>query len=223
MTPGRLRPLQRLAKGVAVAACLLATAVQAEIPNIRPVARDLFIPATRWDHRDGSADWTRAAMSAFAAYDSGLEDMVPANIDTFCPGYRSNDARLRRAFWVGLMSNLSKIESNQNPQAVGGGGKWFGLMQISPATAAHHRCEARSGDALLNPEANVACAARIFTTSIRNDGAIRLRDWGPMHNGAKVAEMAAWTREQSYCQQVMATSPRPMARPEQTIVMASAN
>ena len=118
------------------------------------------------------------------------------------------------------MSALAKYESTYRPDAVGGGGQWFGLLQIYPPTARHFGCLARDGEALKDPVANLGCAARIMATTVRRDNAIAIRDgrwrgvaadWGPMTDPAKIAEMSAWTRRQSYC--VPLRTLRPMARP----------
>ena len=69
---------------------------------------------------------------------------------------------MRRAFWVGMMSALSKHESTYNTRAVGGGDLWYGLLQIYPDTARRYGCRARKGEALNNPVENLSCAARIM-------------------------------------------------------------
>jgi hypothetical protein len=94
------------------------------------MARTAIIPDARWDHRAGSQSWTVAAMSALRTHGTRLENTVPRDISTWCPAYESNPPELRRAFWVGLMSALAKHESTYRPRAVGGGNRWFGVMQI---------------------------------------------------------------------------------------------
>ena len=188
--------------------------------SLRPVARPI-LPDTRWDHRADAEDWTRAVLSALNSQRNDLSDIVPADIGEWCPAYAQNSESQRDAFWVGMISALARYESRHDPRAVGGGGQWFGLLQISPATAAHYGCAARSGDALLDAEANLSCGARIMTATVRRDRAVALHDgrwrgvaadWGPMTDAAKRAEMAAWTREQDYCR-IVVPQQRPMARP----------
>ena len=199
--------------------------VETRTPAVRPLARPAYLlPDARWDHRAGSDTWTRAAMSALADHGQSLERMVPADIDTWCPGYRQAGPVQRRAFWVGMMSALAKHESTWNPRAVGGGGRWYGLLQIYPSTARLYGCRARSGEALQNPAANLSCAIRIMAVTVARDNAIAVNDgrwrgvaadWGPMTNRGKIAEMAAWTRGQDYCAAPTAVmaSLRPEARP----------
>lgn len=195
---------------------------QATASTLRPAARDDYLPKARWDFKNGSEIWTRAAMVAVGEQGSGLTDVIPRDISTWCPAYAQNSETMREAFWVGIMSSLSKYESTYNPKAVGGGGRWFGLLQIYPDTARRYGCRATTGEALKNPADNLSCAARIMAVTVSRDRAVALHDgrwrgvaadWGPMTNDNKIAEMAAWTSKQDYCQP-QANSIRPQARPE---------
>lgn len=198
--------------------------VNAGPPPVRPPLRAGYLPEARWDFRRDARLWTRAAMSALAAHGRGLETVVPRDIETWCPGYAANPPPLRRAFWVGMMSALAKHESTWRPHAVGGGGLWYGLLQIYPDTARRYGCRARTGRALTDPEDNLSCAVRIMAVTVGRDRAVALNDgrwrgvaadWGPMTDRAKIAEMAAWTRARPYCEITAAVtaSPRPRMRP----------
>jgi hypothetical protein len=191
---------------------------------IRPLAREDRLPEARWDGRAGTESWTRAAWDGLRDASRDITDVIPRDIATWCPGYVQNDSYERRAFWVGLMSALARHESTYNPRAVGGGGQWYGLLQIYPPTADHFGCDAQSGSELQDPEANLACAARIMSVTVARDNAVALHDgrwqgvaadWGPFTSEAKREDMAAWTREQDYCQLDLAVrvAPRPPARP----------
>jgi hypothetical protein len=89
--------------------------------TVRPPVRSAYVPRTRWQYMEGHTLWTRAAMSALKEHGSPLVEMVPRDIDNWCPAYTSNDDQKRRAFWVGYMSALAKHESTYKPWAVGGG------------------------------------------------------------------------------------------------------
>ena len=104
-----------------------------------------FIPTTRWDHRAEAPLCTNAALCALTSHGAPLVRTVADDIAQWCPGYGSAPPALRRAFWVGFLSALAKYESTWKPTAVGGGGKWYGLLQILPATARGYDCRARSG------------------------------------------------------------------------------
>ena len=187
---------------------------------VRPPARTAEIPRTRWQHMAGHSLWTRAALSALKDHGSPLVEMVPRDIALWCPAYATNNDDQRRAFWVGYMSALAKHESTYKPWAVGGGGRWFGLLQILPATAQGYKCNVGTGEALKSGAANLSCGLRIMTHTVTRDGVIhgydgRWRgvsaDWGPMRDPAKRADMANWLKRQNYCKPVNALRPR--ARP----------
>ncbi len=187
---------------------------------LRAPARDGAVPQTRWTHMPGAMVWNRAALSALKGHGRPLTQMVPGDIDDWCPYYAQADEAQRRGFWLGFMSALAKYESTYKPKAVGGGGKWFGLLQILPATARGYGCAAGSGTALKDGAANLSCAVRIMAVTVPRDGVIAQRDgqfggvaadWGPMRSGAKRAEMASWLKRQPYCQKPQDT--RPQLRP----------
>lgn len=159
------------------------------------------LPATRWDHRPEAASWTEATLAALKGYGADLVTMVPEDIDFYCPSYATADTEDREAFWVGLFSALAYHESTWNPKAVGGGGLWYGLVQIDPRSARWFGCEAKSGSALKDGAANLRCGVRIAAKQVPARGTVSrgMRDWGPFHNASKRAEMASFTREQTYC------------------------
>ncbi len=182
---------------------------------LRPPVRSANVPRTRWEHMDGNKVWTRAALSALKAHGKPLVDMVPGDIDLWCPSYRTAPDANRRAFWVGFLSALAKYESTYKPWAVGGGGRWFGLLQILPGTARSYKCNVGTGEALKNGAANLSCAVRIMAHTVPRDGVIHgsggrgvAADWGPMRSAAKRAEMARWLKQQNYCKPLNATRPR---------------
>lgn len=175
-------------------------------PSKPQVSSAGFRPVMRWDHRPEAAAWTRASMAAMAGHGHSLAAVTPRDIATWCPAYPENDQTERSMFWVGLLSALAKHESTWNPKAVGGGGRWFGLVQIAPATARGYGCEARSGAALQNGAANLSCAIRIMNHTVPRDGVVAANrggvaaDWGPFVSAKKRADIAGWTSAQSYCQ-----------------------
>lgn len=188
--------------------------------DLRPPVRDPGVPLTRWTHQPGHMVWNRAALSALKSHGRPLTDMVPADIHTWCPRYPQASDPDRRAFWLGFMSALAKYESTYKPRAVGGGGKWYGLLQILPATARGYKCHAGTGEALKNGAANLSCAVRIMAVTVPRDGVVHGKDrrwrgvsadWGPMRSPSKRAEMSGWLRRQNYC--ALPGVIRPKARP----------
>jgi hypothetical protein len=164
------------------------------------------LPPMRWDMRKDSAELTRAALLALDTHGTPLTVVVPSDIERWCPAYPEADEADRAAFWSGLLSALAKHESTWNPKAVGGGGRWFGLVQISPGTARGYGCEAKSGQALLDGEKNLSCAIRILSTTVPRDGVVAAggggiaADWGPFISSTKRKDMREWVSNQSYCQ-----------------------
>lgn len=157
--------------------------------------------AMRWDHRNEASVWTMSTMQAVAA--TRLTQIVPRDIGAFCPGYVKGSPHDRAAFWTGLLSAIAKHESTWNPRASGGGGRYLGLMQISPATWGNYRCSGNMRDG----SDNLACAVRIMSRQVARDGVVGAggrggvaRDWGPMKKSGKRGEIAAWTKRQVYCQ-----------------------
>ncbi len=155
----------------------------------------------RWDHRPEAPLWTEATLTALRSDSAGLPSLTPSDITAYCPGYPEADADQRAAFWAGLLSALAKHESTWNPAAVGGGGRWFGLVQIDPRTAQGYGCAAKSGNALKDGASNLRCAVRIATAQVAKRGTVSrgMLDWGPFHSEGKRAEMRAWTSQQPYC------------------------
>jgi hypothetical protein len=173
-----------------------------------PVDEMSFVaPPMQWDHHPEAEEWTESTLVALSTKDPLLSERVPADIADWCPAYPEAPVEARRAFWAGLLSAVARYESTWNPKASGGGGRWIGLMQISPRSANYYGCDATSPGALKDGEANLACAVEIMSTQVAKDGLVAGegnrgvgRDWMPLRNEAKRAEMAAWTRAQPYCQ-----------------------
>ncbi|MFD2738551.1 transglycosylase SLT domain-containing protein [Sulfitobacter aestuarii] len=193
-------------------------AAKMQLAALRPEARPASLPRTRWQHKPGHAVWTRTALSALKSHGRPLVELVPEDIDFWCPAYATAGDTQRRAFWVGFLSALAKHESTYKARAVGGGGKWFGLLQILPGTARGYKCNVGSGAALQNGAANLSCALRIMAVTVPRDGVIYApgwrgvaADWGPLRNPRKRVDMANWLKRQSYCKPLDATRPR--ARP----------
>jgi len=187
-------------------------------PRPRPVADP--IPVTRWDFRPEGEDWSRASLTALKSHGRRLVDYTPRDVRRWCPGYPRASGTERRAFWVGFLSALAKYESTWKPRAVGGGGLWYGLLQILPSTARQYGCAAGTGEALKDGAANLSCAIRIMARTVPRDGVIHARqprwsgvsaDWGPMRSAEKRQDMRRWLRSQEYCQ--IGVSPRPQPRP----------
>jgi hypothetical protein len=191
-----------------------------DVKGLRAPAREANVPNTRWTHQPDHLLWNRSALSALKSHGKPLVDMVPRDIETWCPYYPDANDADRRAFWLGFMSALAKFESTYKPNAVGGGGKWYGLLQILPATARGYKCNVGTGEALKNGAANLSCAVRIMAFTVPRDGVVHAKDkrwrgvsadWGPMRSPSKRADIAGWLNRQPYC--TARGSIRPRIRP----------
>jgi hypothetical protein len=178
-----------------------------QVPDLTAYLPAGLQPAMHWDARPEATTWTSRTLTAVAARDRELAATVPEDIATYCPGYAKAPMGHRRAFWAGLLSATAKYESGHNPKASGGGGRYIGLMQISPRTAQHYGCAADSSSKLKDGGANLECAVQIIAPNVALDGMVAgsgnrgiARDWGPFKKKSVRAEIAAWTSSQSYCQ-----------------------
>ena len=199
--------MRRTALLILALACLsLAACAEVKLPDLSGILPSAALPAMRWDNRPEAANWTRAAYAAVASHDAQLALTVPKDIALFCPDYPKASLSDRRAFWVALMSSTAKHESGFNPAASGGGGRYVGLMQISPQTARQYDCAASTSKGLKDGAANLQCAVKVFAPHVAEDGMVAgngnrgiARDWGPFHNQSSRHEIASWTSAQNYC------------------------
>ena len=169
------------------------------------VSRAVANPVALWGHRPEARDWTAASLAALDRHGAALVHTVPADIDTYCPGYRTGGPEARKAFWVNFLSALAEHESTWRPDAAGGGGQWLGLLQISPQTARGYGCKAQSAAALKDGEQNLSCAIRIMSVTVPRDGVISQNmrgvaaDWGPFRQPGKRSAIQSATRAPAYC------------------------
>ncbi len=187
------------------AVALLALVIPTSCSSIEARTEAPDLPVARWDFRPEGREWTEASAAALASHGRPLLDIVPQDIDAWCPGYDTANEAERKQFWIGLLSALAKHESTWRPEAAGGGGKWFGLLQIAPATARGYGCQAQTAEALKDGAANLSCAIRIMAVTVPRDGVVSegmrgvAADWGPFHQSSKREEMRSWVRSQPYC------------------------
>jgi hypothetical protein len=189
--------------------------------SLRPVTRDSWaVPALRWDGHPRGARWTSAVMAALRGHGAPLLEVVPRDIAAWCPAYPTADRGQRAAFWAGLISTLAWHESTHRPEAVGGDGRWFGLVQIAPPTARYRNCEVGTGQALLSGPANLRCGVRIMAVTVPRDRVVAegmrgvAADWGPFHSRRKREDMRNWVRSQAYCVAPPSRALRPVMRPD---------
>ena len=158
-------------------------------------------PAMRWGEEN--AEWTEAALAALTSEGVTLLSTVPTDVMQFCPAYATQTRENRAAFWAGLVSAVAHHDG------VAQGGRRLGLLRISRPAAQENGC----GGSMENGADNLRCAVRIMAREVARDGAIAggtetaggrgwrglARSWVPLRSSAGRAEVANWTRRQSYC------------------------
>jgi hypothetical protein len=189
-----------------LAAASLALAACQPVVSVDEAAAASPEVVARWDHRAESEVWNAAMMQALQTEARTLIEVEPRDAEEFCPGYAEADEEARAAFWVAFFSGLARFESGWRPDAAGAGGRYQGLLQISPATARHHRCDLSEPGGLYNGVNNLTCATRIAAPAVARAGVIATgrggvaQDWPPLRNAQKRAEIAAFTRSLPVCQ-----------------------
>jgi hypothetical protein len=182
-----------------IAAALLAACQPAPPPEAAPEI------VARWNHRAESADWNAAALEALQTDGARMLNLTPRDAAEFCPAYETADAEGRASFWVAFMSGLARYESGHRPEAAGAGGRYQGLLQISPATARFHGCDLSASRGLYDGATNLSCAVRIATSAVLRDGVVAsgrggmAADWPPLRDPAKRADIAGFTRNVPAC------------------------
>lgn len=158
-----------------------------------------------WAGRPESARWTDAALAALDGHGAPLVRSVPADIEAYCPAYPEAGPGARKAFWVTFVAALARHESGWRPDASGGDGRWLGLLQIAPETAAGYGCGAQGRAELKDGAKNLACGIRIMAVTVPRDGVISAgmrgvaADWAPFREPGKLADIRNATRSEPYC------------------------
>ncbi len=141
-----------------------------------------------WSRIDGDGVWTYLAEAS--VQNTSLADLLPDDIDQFCPAYAVLRQPSRIRFWVALLSAMVKHESNFDPgttytessirDSSGQPVVSRGLLQLSYESArqARYGCEVESEQDLHDPAVNLACGARILATWVDNDGLVASSDQG---------------------------------------------
>lgn len=187
---------------ILLAGCASATPPSAPEDGIAPPAP---VVVSQWNHRAEADSWNAAMMQALLTDGRAMLDMDLADAAEFCPAYESATPTERAAFFVAFFSGLARFESTWNPRAAGAGGRYRGLLQISPRTAEWQGCTLGE-DGLYDGATNLRCAVRIANAAVVRDGVVAsgrrgiAADWPPMRNAQKRASVAQFTRSLDVCQ-----------------------
>jgi hypothetical protein len=176
------------------------------------------IPAAAWEVRPEGRNWTLAAHQAIDALAPQMLAVVPSDIDAFCPGYRTTNTAGRRAFYVSLLAELARYESNFDPSVRytetfndNSGQRVIsrGLLQLSRESANGYGCSIADAEQLHDPQTNIACAVRILARWVERDGVVAgyqsgawrgaSRYWSPFRDRNKLVDLQAATNRQPFC------------------------
>ena len=148
-----------------------------------------------WDAEPDAAAWTELTGRAIDEVGGALIAAEPRDVAQFCPGYASLDADGRRAFWIGLISAMARLESDFDPSVAfderahcsypGCEGDFTtqdgravvsrGLLQLSQESAnAYRNCSVPPERELElhEPGLNLRCAVVILARWVEGDGQI---------------------------------------------------
>jgi len=207
-----------LVKAFAAAVILLLAACETTGGAGPGPSRPVGPPPAAWDVRPEGRAWTQAAHQAVAVLAPQLVTLTPNDIDAFCPGYRAANPDGRRAFYVSLLAELSRYESNFDPSvsftesfsdSTGRRVVSRGLLQLSQESANGYGCGITDPQQLHDPETNIRCAVRILGRWVERDGVIAgynsgawrgaSRYWSPFRDRNKLVDLQANLNAQPFC------------------------
>lgn len=199
-------------------ALLLAGCETTSVGGASSTAPIFGYPAAAWDARPDGRQWTTIANLALDQLAPQLTGVMPTDIDAFCPGYRTASPANRRAFYVALLSEIAREESNFDPAVtftetiVDAQGRRVvsrGLLQLSQESANGYGCEISQAAQLHDPATNIQCGVRILARWLERDqlvagyqsGAWRgaSRYWAVFRDRNKLADMQAALNARPYC------------------------
>jgi soluble lytic murein transglycosylase-like protein len=209
-----MRTLALLATAILLAACAAGTTIGGGVSS----APIFGYPSVAWDVRPEGRQWTTIANAGIDRLAPQLTAVAPTDIDAFCPGYKTASPANRRAFYVSLLGEIARFESNFDPSvkftesfndARGQRVVSRGLLQLSQESANQYGCAIASAEQLHDPATNIECGVRILDRWLTRDqvvagyasGAWRgaSRYWGVLRDREKLVDIQAATNAQPYC------------------------
>ncbi|SCM79725.1 hypothetical protein KL86PLE_90607 [uncultured Pleomorphomonas sp.] len=124
----------------------------------------------------------RSKLATLLPPDHALPAMVPADIDTFCPGYAAASPAGRAHFWQELMTAMVSPESGYKTKTSywekGQDQYSLGLLQLSYNDKYSYRdasipgCEFTTEAQVTDPDVNLQCAVKIMTKVVKKANVI---------------------------------------------------
>lgn len=176
--------------------------------------------AVSWGTSSESDAWSRIAALAIEQQGVVFTDLVPTDIQSFCPAFSGMSGADRQVFWGALLSGIAAAESDDDVGSV----RWHvydsaahrptfrrGLLQIAIESANNPAlaCAIENASDLEAAEPNIRCAVRILGTLLQRDGAIArspananaggARYWAALRRTATMNAIAASTSSAAPC------------------------
>ena len=181
-----------------------------EMPAEQP-AFDYKVADTKF-----KAEWAVTVLSSLDQDGKNLLAALPKDALDFCPSFTKLSLQGRKQFWLMLISELVRYESNYKPEvtytedfddAKGNAVISRGLLQISQESAngKAYQCGIKKAEDLHEPNLNLWCGVKIMDYWARKDAYISKKEgdtwkgigaryWGPMRKANRLASIAAKTK-----------------------------
>ena len=187
-------------------------------PTTLPISVDVI--RARWETkaRDGAA-WSQHVYDTLPTLAPNLLSRSPNDIAQFCPAYGNLSAGDKKNFWVYLLSSITELESDFNPNATytenfkdaqGNLVVSLGLLQLSLGDGGAYGCGFGSNTDIENPTKNLDCGMRILNKLVGRDKQLAGRSVASWLGGArywstlrspKVSTIQGWTQAIPMCAQ----------------------
>lgn len=150
-------------------------------------------PLWETEHEDGK-EWSNHVRTEIDFLGKDLMDVIPGDYATFCPKFKELSYNERKDFWIYLISQMARYESNFNPHTSykenfsdSGGDRVVsrGLLQLSIESGNAYGCGFRSAKDVHDAEQNLSCGVRILNRWIAYDGRIGGKIKGQWRGGAR--------------------------------------
>lgn len=180
----------------------------------------IFGRKIHWDWRKENPTFYFIADDLMSIHGQELLEIVPRDIDNYCPAYRNLNAEGRQLFWVMLLSAIARHESSHNPacfyqeQIKNKYGEKVisrGLLQISYLSSKRYLPTISSDDDLHVAHTNLLCGIEILKTWVLTDKVISsrvnrkwygaARYWSVLRANAKHQEIQGWLQSLEYTEQ----------------------
>ena len=144
------------------------------------------------DHKDGSL-FTQYTRELLREHGNEMMQVVPRDIDKYCPEYKDFSAQEREDFYLLFFSAIAKHESNFNTNLQfrepfrDRNGRFVisrGLLQVSIESSRGYGCQMESASELHHPKKNLECGVRILNRWVDRHGYLGSRIGSSWRGGA---------------------------------------